>query len=410
MRAKKIISLTFLALFSMLLSFGIYCFVVVKQSGVLQLENCSFVTLEDINQINDQKLFGQGISAALEKDEVAAGQEHISTGNIIFRLFGLFKIKSIDVNIVSSDDVFVGGQPLGFSLQTQGVIVVGNTCVLTENGAQYAIEEGTLEAGDLIFKVDDEKVQDVAWLCDYVNVQGGLGNTVNLSVKRKNKVFNVVATPLLDSQSNEYKLGLWIRDDASGIGTLTYVDKNMNFGALGHPVADAETGAKISVQDGKVYDCSLIGVDKGQKGVPGRLKGVFLESKKTKGLVEKSTEFGIFGKIEDSSLIDVNRKAKVGSRLVVQTGKAKIISCVSGVAEEYDVEIIKASKQSKAGDKSMVIKVTDKRLLQLTGGIVQGMSGCPIIQDGKIVGAVTHVFVSDPTKGYGVYIDWMMAA
>ena len=174
-------------------------------------------------------------------------------------------------------------------------------------------------------------------------------------------------------------------------------------------MTDGETGTKIDVQKGQVYDCSVVGIEKGERGKPGELKGVFLSSKNAKGEIEGGNEFGIYGKIlEKSGMVDENVVAGVGGRLAVKPGKAQIMSSVSGVREYYDIEIIKASKQKTAKDKSMVFRVTDKRLLELTGGIIQGMSGSPILQNGKLVGAVTHVFVSDPTKGYGIYIDWMM--
>ena len=165
----------------------------------------------------------------------------------------------------------------------------------------------------------------------------------------------------------------------------------------------------MNVLGGKVYVCNIFGVQKGEKNNPGQLKGVFLQNSGEKGKVESNNKYGVFGVIDDKTdLVDENILSKIGGRLSVSPGKAKIVSSVSGIREEYDIEIIKASYQSKANEKSIVFRVLDKRLLNLTGGIVQGMSGSPIIQNGKLVGAVTHVFTSDPTKGYGVYSDWMV--
>ena len=210
--------------------------------------------------------------------------------------------------------------------------------------------------------------------------------------------------------SGKYKLGLWVKNEASGVGTLTYVEHETDkFGALGHPITDFETGAVVPAKSGKVFNCSVVGLSKGEKGTPGEMKGVFMQGKNSKGSIEKNTESGVFGKITDkSTLVDINKSAEVGGRLSVRPGKATLVSSITGVCENYEIEIIKANYQPKSSDKSFVFRVVDERLLDLTGGIIQGMSGSPIMQNGKIIGAVTHVFVSDPTKGYGIYIDWML--
>ena len=232
---------------------------------------------------------------------------------------------------------------------------------------------------------------------------------VNLKVLRKDKTIDIKLKPAKDMESNNYKLGLWVKNNASGVGTLTFVDQNKNFGALGHPITDYETGSVIPVQDGKIYNCSLVGITKGERGKPGELKCLFLQGKNSKGSVSKNTNSGVFGDIKDSTnIVDENKKAIVGNRINVKPGKAYIVSSVSGVREEYEIEIIKANNQKQKSDKSIIFRVKDKRLLSMTGGIVQGMSGSPILQDGKIIGAVTHVFLNDSTKGYGIYIDWML--
>ena len=229
-----------------------------------------------------------------------------------------------------------------------------------------------------------------------------------MTFKRKNKLHTAQIKGVIDKNTGKYKLGLWVRDDVSGIGTLTYVDKNSNsFAALGHAVTDNENN--VEVGSGKVYGCKLIGIDKGEKNDPGQLKCMFLQTDEEKGDIVKNTKYGVFGQLSNTEgLVDKNLSMRLGGRLSVNPGKAHIISSVSGIREEYEIEIIKASYQSKADDKSLVFRVKDKRLLALTGGIVQGMSGSPIVQNGKLVGAVTHVFMSDPTKGYGVYSDWMV--
>lgn len=378
----------------------------INVKALSDLSNESYVTFEDMKKINEQNMFGKFVDASLDKSQVEVGAERPKTGKVTFKLFGLIPIKSVDVQILGDENVYLGGNAVGFSIKTNGVIVVGKNSVMTENGLVSVCDNQNINAGDIITHIDGNAIKDAN---DIPNHLKSTTDSVKLTLKRGSKSFDVTLQPQVDTNGNK-KIGLWVRDDATGIGTLTYVDsKTLDFGALGHPVTDGETGTKIYIQKGQVYDCSVVGIEKGEKGKPGELKGVFLSSKNAKGEIEGGNDFGIYGKIlEKSGMIDENVVAGVGGRLAVKPGKAQIMSSVSGVREYYDIEIIKASKQKTAKDKSMVFRVTDKRLLELTGGIIQGMSGSPILQNGKLVGAVTHVFVSDPTKGYGIYIDWMM--
>lgn len=378
----------------------------INVKALSDLSNESYVTFEDMKKINEQNMFGKFVDASLDKSQVEVGAERPKTGKVTFKLFGLIPIKSVDVQILGDENVYLGGNAVGFSIKTNGVIVVGKNSVMTENGLVSVCDNQNINAGDIITHIDGNAIKDAN---DIPNHLKSTTDSVKLTLKRGSKSFDVTLQPQVDTNGNK-KIGLWVRDDATGIGTLTYVDsKTLDFGALGHPVTDGETGTKIDIQKGQVYDCSVVGIEKGEKGKPGELKGVFLSSKNAKGEIEGGNDFGIYGKIlEKSGMIDENVVAGVGGRLAVKPGKAQIMSSVCGVREYYDIEIIKASKQKTAKDKSMVFRVTDKRLLELTGGIIQGMSGSPILQNGKLVGAVTHVFVSDPTKGYGIYIDWMM--
>ena len=206
-------------------------------------------------------------------------------------------------------------------------------------------------------------------------------------------------------------MGLWVRDDAAGVGTLTYIRKdNKRFGALGHAICDIDTKVPFSVNDGKMYRSNIIGIKRGRQGVPGELKGLFVKNQNIEAVVDKNSEFGVFGTVtKTSKLLSENQLFEIGGRLTARPGKAKIRVGLEGQKiEEYDIEIVKTNYQNISKQKSMVIKVIDKKLLEKTGGIVQGMSGSPIIQNGKLVGAVTHVFVNDPKRGFGVYLDWMI--
>ncbi len=377
---------------------------------VMEQEDGAYLSYEQLNQLNKENRFGKFIATHLAEKEISVGDQIIKKSNLKFKLFGLFTIKEIEVNISDSQDVYVGGIPLGFAIETKGVIVIGENSVLTSEGNIITEKSEKLIAGDVLTKINQSEISNIEVIKK--ELEASEGKEVVLKAIRKDKDISIRLKPALDLESKTYKLGLWVRDEASGIGTLTYVNKNdKSYGALGHPITDFETGAIVPVNEGKIYNCSMIGINKGQKGKPGELRCLFLQGKNSKGSVLRNTESGVFGKIDDlSGIIDENLIVPLGGRMSVRPGPAKIISSVSGVREEYNIEIIKANKQSQTRGKSLVFRVKDKRLLDLTGGILQGMSGSPIIQNGKMVGAVTHVFLNDPTKGYGIYTDWMLAA
>ena len=372
-----------------------------------ELPQTGYVTYNEINSMNKQSQFGKFVTADLEQKDMIVGGEKNKISTLKFKLFGIIPVKEVSVNVGEEKEVFVGGIPLGFSLNTKGLIVVGDNSVLTQEGNKETQKDKTILPGDILTEINGKEITSVSVVEEELNDFDN--EFVNLKVLRKDKTIDVKLKPAKDMESNKYKLGLWVKNSASGVGTLTFVDQNKNFGALGHPITDYETGSIIPVQDGKIYNCSLVGITKGERGKPGELKCLFLQGKNSKGSVSKNTNSGVFGDIKDSSnIVDENKKAIVGNRINVKPGKAYIVSSVSGVREEYEIEIIKANNQKQKSDKSIIFRVKDKRLLSMTGGIVQGMSGSPILQDGKIIGAVTHVFLNDSTKGYGIYIDWML--
>lgn len=371
------------------------------------LPQTGYVTYNEINDMNKQSQFGKFVTADLEQKDMIVGGEKNKISTLKFKLFGIIPVREVSVNVGEEKEVFVGGIPLGFSLNTKGLIVVGDNSVLTQEGNKETQKDKTILPGDILTEINGKEITSVSVVEEELNDFDN--EFVNLKVLRKDKTIDIKLKPAKDMESNNYKLGLWVKNNASGVGTLTFVDQNKNFGALGHPITDYETGSVIPVQDGKIYNCSLVGITKGERGKPGELKCLFLQGKNSKGSVSKNTNSGVFGDIKDSSnIVDENKKAIVGNRINVKPGKAYIVSSVSGVREEYEIEIIKANNQKQKSDKSIIFRVKDKRLLSMTGGIVQGMSGSPILQDGKIIGAVTHVFLNDSTKGYGIYIDWML--
>lgn len=375
-------------------------------SQIFSLPEGFMASFNDVDKVNERNAFGGFVRTCLEKDQTSVGSEKDKNGVIIFKLFGFIPIRKVKVALLPEDEVYVGGVPIGISVQSNGAIVISDTTYSSENGKFEINKNKYFKAGDILKTIDGvniENVDQVEQILDE-NKRG----VVEIEYLRDNNLKSA-SVKLLKNEAGKYKLGLWARDDMSGIGTLTFVNKkNKHYCALGHAITDGHSDNIIPINGGRVYDCSIIGINKGKKNAPGELKGLFMQSD-AKGSIDKNCKFGISGVLDEvDGVIDSNLTAKVGGRLSVKPGKAKIFSSVSGIREEYDIEIIKASYQSKQADKSMVFRVKDKRLIELTGGIVQGMSGSPILQDGKIIGAVTHVFLSDATKGYGVYSDWMI--
>ena len=402
--------ITFLAFIGVFVISLVVLYLNIEVIKVNNLPNDLPISYSDVEQINQNKPFGRNITAKIEEKTVSVGGEKSTIKTLIFKLFGFLPIKTIEVNIGDEKEVFLGGAPIGFSIDIDGLIVLGGNSVLTDKGLVNNFDNSELKKGDIITAVNDKKISSVKDLKDFLDNEYVEGESI-LHINRNGEKITLNVSPIKDQEENKYKFGLWIRNDAAGVGTLTYVESStLNYGALGHPITDYETGVAIPARSGKIFACNVVGLNKGEKGSPGEIKGVFMQGKNSKGTVEKNTPYGVFGKLTEQDIIDKNKSADIGSRLTMKPGKATLISSISGVNEEYEIEIIKANYQPKSSDKSFVFRVTDSRLLDLTGGIIQGMSGSPILQNGRVVGAVTHVFVSDPTKGYGVYVDWMISA
>ncbi len=308
--------------------------------------------------------------------------------------------------------VFAGGYPLGFTMECEGVIVVAVGEVLTADGVINPLADKNIKAGDILYKIDEQIITSATHLQSILNSANlDAESGVELEIRRGGQVIKENVKPAFELSTSSYRLGLWIRDNTAGVGTLTYVRADNNrFGALGHPVCDIDTGRAMPITTGNIYKCSIVGYNKGQRGNPGELRGLFLKTGQSVGNLNVNNDFGVYGTMNQEFLQTINaRPMEVGFKDTVKTGKAKILTTIDGdTPKEYDIEIVKLNHQTKSDKKSMVLRVTDKELISKTGGIVQGMSGSPIIQNGKLVGAVTHVFVSDPTKGFGVYIDWMI--
>lgn len=322
---------------------------------------------------------------------------------------GLIPIKEFDVSVVNRKVLTPGGNAIGVKLNTKGVLIVAVTDVLEVNDKKhYPAKDGGLKVGDSILEINNIKVKNAEHVVELLNeIQD---TTIKILIERNNIEFETEVTPVKSIQDNCYRLGIWVRDKTAGIGTLTFYDEdNKSFGALGHGITDVDTGNLLNIEEGKIINAKIANIEQGKRGSPGEIRGVFYETEDILGEIDKNSSFGIYGSINDDFIKSNEIKSiPIGFKEEVKEGKAYILSTIDDEIEKYEVEILKTQVQKYPNQKSMTIKITDKKLLEKTGGIVQGMSGSPIIQDGKIIGAITHVFVNDPTKGYGIYIEWML--
>ena len=305
-----------------------------------------------------------------------------------------------------SMEVYLGGMPAGFVLDTKGADVIGTCDVCGELSKSPAVTAG-IRAGDVILKMDGNEVSTAADIEKQLSSYNGNGITVTYLRSGEEKLTTVY--PARDYQG-DYKLGVFIRDNLTGIGTVTYVKKDGRFGALGHPVLSQEGQALLPVVSGNLYRCSISDVVKGERGKAGELRGLFLRDEVV-GFADKNCPKGIFGSLSEKSLGACKEEfTRIETATIedVVPGGASIYTTVDGTSpQKYEIQIIKADKNA-AGNKNFVLQITDKRLLEKTAGILQGMSGSPIIQNGKLIGAVTHVFLNDPTRGFGIAIENML--
>lgn len=342
---------------------------------------------------------GGAVSVLASQDErVTISAEAGGQTSVTFSLLGLIPVHETRVNVVEERTLIPGGQAVGVALKTRGVLVVSD-----------AAKGRALRAGDVILSADGKNVESTKALSEQVGT--AQTDTVRLEVLRGGQTITVDAQTEPDPSDGRRKLGVWVRDSTAGVGTLTYIDPaNQAYGALGHAIVDADTGRLLAAREGAILHASIVGVTKGQSGKAGELKGNFLKAGEQIGSLMENCEYGIYGVLDDmpENLL-YPQGLRAGARSAVHTGTASIIATVDADGpQEYGVEIVRCFAQSEPSQKGMILRVTDERLLEKTGGIVQGMSGSPILQDGRIIGAVTHVYLSDATQGYGMYIEWML--
>lgn len=325
-------------------------------------------------------------------------------------ILGGFFNKTITVSVLPEIQVVPGGDCIGVKVYSKGVLIVGESEVQLEDGSWSELyEPNTFKAGDLLLKIDDYEVEEAVEVANIVNNIGS--ENITLTCMRDGMLFETNVTPLKCLDDGKYKIGLWVRDGAMGVGTLTFYSPDyLSYAALGHGISDEDSKKLIELESGNIYGANVLSVSKGRSEVPGEIRGI-LDEKENLGTIEKNSNVGIIGKLENVDASFIGReKVSVASKNEVTVGPAKIRCTIDSSQEvkEYDIEIQKVSTAGFFETKGMVIKVTDEELISKTGGIIQGMSGSPIIQNGKLVGAVTHVYVNDPTKGYGIFAETML--
>ncbi len=352
----------------------------------------------------------ESIKSPEKEDVFAFSHDATDQSDTLLQLAGLTasKEKKTESNTIR---VIPGGQSIGIKLNTVGVLVVGHHLIETGDGQQSPGEKADIRIGDIITKVNGKKVERTQDISPLVQEAGEANESLAITIKRNKEEIETKLHPLKGKDEPSYKLGLYIRDSATGIGTLTFYEPNsMKYGALGHVIADADTRKPIVAQDGEIVNSTVTSIENGRNGNPGEKLAQFSADRKGLGNITKNSAFGIFGQLSSPLPKDMDKKSyPVALSHEVKEGPAKILTVVNeNKVESYDVEVVSTIPQKHPATKGMVIKITDKKLLEKTGGIVQGMSGSPIIQNGKVIGAVTHVFVNDPTSGYGVHIEWML--
>lgn len=326
------------------------------------------------------------------------------------KLFGFLPIKKLTVNILPDLMVVPSGESIGVKIKSKGIMIVGLSSITVQDGKKTcpAADSG-FAIGDKIIEINNKAMDKENDIVEIINSDTNRGKRCKVKIEREKKVLELTVNPVLSMDDKLYKLGLWVRGSISGVGTLTFYEPiSGRFAALGHGITDLESGLLVDIDNGKILKSKVISIQKAKKSSPGEIVGIFNEKNGIYGIIEKNTPYGIYGYIEPDLVNKKGRIMPIGLGTHVKEGNAKILTTIEDdKVEEFDVEIQKVFKQNNADSKGMIIKITDKRLLEKTGGIVQGMSGSPIIQNGRLIGSITHVLVNDPVRGYGIFVEWM---
>lgn len=399
MKGRKISIFFLIAVFAFVLAFSAVWYLDIPSQLVKFEQNTKNGGLDTAQNIeaNDSGVLKDGIYKNGEKTSYTQNANN----------FGILNIKKQNSDL-KNKKVVACGNSIGVKLYTDGVLVVDITDVTAKDGKKISpAKNAGIKTGDFIRELNGDKITNIDSLKTAVEKLGE--NKAKIVFVRDGKIKESAILPVKSADDNTLKLGMWVKDSTAGIGTMTFYDKETKtFGALGHGIS-SEGGVLMPHLKGSIVKSSIIDVKKGKSGEPGELQGLFLGGDSKIGSITKNIKYGIFGTVEKDTNIPQTNEFFVASASEITQGEAYILSNISGdEVKEYKVEIQKVMLHNENSTKGMVIKVTDENLINLTGGIVQGMSGSPIIQNGKLIGAVTHVFVNDPTKGYGIFIETML--
>lgn len=363
------------------------------------------IVLLEGEELNLKKMFG------IQTVETAkTSNNNYNVSNLEVNMFGSIPLKDVKVTVIDDIEVVPIGKIIGLKLYTNGVLVVGMSEIEDCNNNLIKPYQNTdIKEGDTILKINENEIQDIDVLKEVVNKSEG--ENLKLTILRDGSILTSNITPV-KTDDKEYKLGLWVKDAATGVGTMTYYEPNSkSFAVLGHGITDSDTNNLINIESGELVTSKVISIKKGEIENPGEIKGTIL-NQQTIGRVSKNTQFGIYGTLDNltSLNIDTSKKMKVALRDEIKIGEAKIICSLdnSNKTKEYSIEIEKIYYDNDYNNKSMLIRVTDPELIDKTGGIIRGLSGAPIIQNGKFIGAVTNVLVSNPEIGYAIFGDLMV--
>ncbi|MCG7375667.1 SpoIVB peptidase [Paenibacillus sp. ACRSA] len=331
---------------------------------------------------------------------------------LTLKLWGKIPVKTVNVNVIPDLRVVPGGQTIGVKVKSAGILVVGHHLIGAGQDQRVSPgEDAGIKLGDLITHMDGKRLEGVSGVAEAVERAGKSKKGIDVVLKRGNETVKTRLTPAYDAEDQAWRLGLYIRDSAAGVGTLTFYAPDQGvYGALGHVITDMNTQTSIVVGSGQIVQSNVTSISKSESGDPGEKRAHFLKESKILGNIERNTAFGIFGKMSNNPDHSLYSKGiPVAFSREVKEGPAEILTVVEGQqVERYSIDIVHVADQSEPATKGLVLRITDPKLIEKTGGIVQGMSGSPIVQNGKLIGAVTHVFVNDPKSGYGCFIEWML--
>ena len=319
------------------------------------------------------------------------------------KLFGILPFKQVGIRVIEDRELIPVGVPIGIYVKTEGVLVVGTGEFASQGAGKVSPAKNILKSGDYVIKLNGTEVTGKD---DFITrIENCGGEEQLLTIRRDAETYDVRIKPERD-RTGKYKIGVWVRDNAQGVGTMTYIDENGNFGALGHGINDVDTSTLMEMNDGTLYQTEIISIRKGAAGQPGEMTGMIVYSDdRILGDITSNSTRGIFGK---ALALGTEEALPIGLKQEIEKGPAQILCTVDGTTRYYDIEITEIHLDHDNVNRGIELRVTDPELLSVTGGIVQGMSGAPIIQKGKFVGAVTHVLVQDSTRGYGIFIENML--